>query len=219
MVRPLPELAVHPLDTLLRVVLGVGEEVVQRAPADRFHDAARAPALGVVEVGADAGGQGLEARLVHRRGHARQMVALAPEGKHLRLIEARGAPPAGGVVEKGRHRALGMIRQRGELLDERRVGRQVGREVPRGFVENGAAAFLAAQGRDFPEGGVHLLARGGVQRKPGRQQGVGLGLRQRGDVEIAQDAAGAKIAGQQPVGHLPEEVAGGIVARHRSLAA
>ena len=41
----LPELAVHPFDTVLRVVLGVGEDIVQRAPADRFHDAVRAPAL------------------------------------------------------------------------------------------------------------------------------------------------------------------------------
>ena len=34
--RSLPELAVHPFDTLLRVVLGVGEEIVQRAPPDRL---------------------------------------------------------------------------------------------------------------------------------------------------------------------------------------
>ena len=68
-VRPLPELAVHPFDTVLRVVLGVGEEIVQRAPTDRFHDAAGAPALGAAEVRAEAGGEGLQARLVHRRGH------------------------------------------------------------------------------------------------------------------------------------------------------
>ena len=77
-VRPLPELAVHPFDTLLRVVLGVGEEIVQRAPADRFHDAVRAPALGAAKVRAEAGGEGLEAGLVHRCGHVRQMRALAP---------------------------------------------------------------------------------------------------------------------------------------------
>ena len=53
-VRPLPELAVHPFDTLLRVVLGVGEEIVQRAPTHRFHDTVRAPALGVAEVRAEA---------------------------------------------------------------------------------------------------------------------------------------------------------------------
>ena len=78
--RSLPELAVHPFDTLLRVVLGVGEEIVQRAPPDRFHDAVRAPALGAAEVRAEAGGQGLKACLVHRRGHVRQMGALAPGG-------------------------------------------------------------------------------------------------------------------------------------------
>ena len=79
-VRPLAELAVHPFDKLLRVVLGVGEEVVQCAPTDRFHDAVRAPALGAAGVRAEAGGQGLEARLVYRRGYLRQMGALAPGG-------------------------------------------------------------------------------------------------------------------------------------------
>ena len=48
-----------------------------------------------------------------------------------------------------------------------------------------------------------------------RPQRVGLGLRQRGNVEIGEDAAGVEIAGQQTVRHLPEEVAGGVVARHR----
>ncbi len=53
-----------------------------------------------------------------------------------------------------------------------------------------------------------------VQRQPGRPQRVGLGLRQRGNVKIVEDAAGVEIAGQQLVRHLPEEVAGGVVARH-----
>ena len=79
-VRPLPELAVHPFDTVLRVVLGVGEEIVQRAPADRFHDAVRAPAFSAAKVRAEAGSQGLKARRVHGRGHVRQMDALAPGG-------------------------------------------------------------------------------------------------------------------------------------------
>ena len=47
------------------------------------------------------------------------------------------------MVEERRHRARAMMRQRGELLDEGRVGRRVGREVPRRVVEDGAAAFLA----------------------------------------------------------------------------
>ena len=38
------------------------------------------------------------------------------------------------------------------------------------------------------------------------------GLGQRGNVEIGEDAAGMEIAGQQRVRHLPEEVAGGVVA-------
>ena len=46
------------------------------------------------------------------------------------------------------------------------------------------------------------------------EQGVGLGLRQRGNVEIVENAAGVEIAGQKRVRHLPEEVAGGVVARH-----
>ena len=94
------------------------------------------------------------------------------------------------------------------------MGRRVGREVPRRVVEDGAAAFLATQRRDVLERGVHRVALGVVQRQPGRPQRVGLGLRQRGNVEIDQDAAGVEIAGQQWVRHLPEEVAGGVVARH-----
>ena len=216
--RPLPELALYPFDTVLRVVLGVGEEIVQRAPTDQFHDAVRAPALGAAEVRAEAGGEGLEARLVHGRGHVRQMGALAPGGQRLRMKEARGAPPAGGMVEEGRHRARAMMRQRGELLDEGRVGRRVGREVPRRVVEDGAAAFLATQRRDLLEGGIHRVALGVVQRQPGRPQRVGLGLRHGGNVEIGEDAAGMEVAGQQRVRHLPEEVAGGVVARHRPSA-
>ena len=214
-VRPLPELAVHPFDTVLRVVLGVGEEIVQRAPADRFHDAVRAPALGAAKVRAETGGERLETGLVHGCGHVRQMGALAPGGQRLRIKEARGAPPAGGMVEERRHGARAMMRQRGELLDEGRVGRRVGREVPRRVVEDGAVAFLATQGRDVPKRGVHRVTLGVVQRQPDRAQRVGLGLRQRGNVEIGEDAAGVEIAGQQTVRHLPEEVAGGVVARHR----
>ena len=74
--------------------------------------------------------------------------------------------------------------------------------------------FLATQRRDVPERGVHRVALGVVQRQPGRPQRVGLGLRQRGNVEIGEDAAGMEIAGQQRVRHLPEEVAGGVVAHH-----
>ena len=107
-----------------------------------------------------------------------------------------------------------MMRQRGELLDEGRVGRQVGHEVPRRVVEDGAAAFLTTQGRDVLERSVYRVALGVVQRQPGRPQRVGLGLRQRGNAEIGEDAAGVEIASQQMVRHLPEEVAGGVVARH-----
>ena len=119
--------------------------------------------LGAVEVGADARGQGLEARLVHRRGHVRQMGTLAPVGQRIGLIEEGGAPPAGEMVEEGRHRAREMIRPRRELLDEGRVGLRIGREVPRRVVKDGAAAFLATQRRDVPEHGVHRVALGIVQ--------------------------------------------------------
>ena len=119
------------------------------------------------------------------------------------------------MVEERRHGARAMMRQRGELLDEGRVGRRVGREVPRRVVEDGAVAFLATQGRDVPKRGVHRVTLGVVQRQPDRAQRVGLGLRQRGNVEIGEHAAGVEIAGQQTVRHLPEEVAGGVVARHR----
>ena len=74
------------------------------------------------------------------------------------------------------------------------MGVRVGREVPRRVVEDGAAAFLAAQCRDVPERGVYRVALGVVQRQPGRPQLFGLGLRHRGNVEIVEDAAGGKIA-------------------------
>ena len=119
------------------------------------------------------------------------------------------------MVEERRHCPRAMMRQRGESLDEGRVRRRVGREGPRRVVEDGAAAFLATQRRDVLERGVHRVALGVVQREPGRPQRVGLGLRQRGNVEIGEDAAGMEIAGQQRVRHLPEEVTGGVVTRHQ----
>ena len=73
------------------------------------------------------------------------------------------------MVEERRHRARPMMRQRGELLDEGRVGRRVGREVPRRVVEDGAVAFLATQRRDVLERGVHCVTLGVVQRQPGRR--------------------------------------------------
>ena len=87
------------------------------------------------------------------------------------------------MVEERRHRARAMMLQRGELLDEGRVGRRVGREAPRRVVENGATAFLATQRRDVLERGVHRVALGVVQRQPGSPQRIGLGLRQCGNAE------------------------------------
>ena len=99
------------------------------------------------------------------------------------------------------------------------MGRRFGRKVPRRVVEDGAVAFLATQGRDDLERGIHRVTLGVVQRfQPGRPQLFGLGLRHRGNVKIVEDAAGMEIAGQQMVRHLPEKVAGGIVARHRPSA-
>ena len=53
----------------------------------------------------------------------------------------------------------------------------------------------ATQRRDVPERGVHRVALGVVQRQPGRPQRLGLGLRQRGNVEIVEDAAGVENSG------------------------
>ena len=86
--------------------------------------------------------------------------------------------------------------------------------MPRRVVEDGAAALLATQRRDVLERGVHRVALGVVQRQPSRPQLFGLGLRQRGNVESVEDAAGMEIAGQQRIRHLPEEVTGRVVARH-----
>ena len=155
----------------------------------------------------------MQARVVHRGRHVRQMGALPPVRQRIRMIEERGTFPEIGVVEECRHRPLEVIRQRRKLLDEGAVGVFVPGEMPGRFVDDGSAAFLTAQFGDVSELRVHRVALGVVQIKPCREQRVGLGLLHRGEVEVAEDTASVEIAGQQTVRHLPEEVAGGSSAR------
>ena len=111
-VRPAVEFAVHPLDTLLGVVLRVGEEVIQFAPAKRLHDAVVAPALGAVEVVADLGCQFLDAIVVNRGSPMPHVLALAPVRQRVGVVEASGALPALGMVQIGDHGAVVMVGQR-----------------------------------------------------------------------------------------------------------
>ncbi|HYW77220.1 MAG TPA: hypothetical protein VFA48_11470 [Gammaproteobacteria bacterium] len=110
--RPAVEFAVHPLDTLLGVVLRVGEEVIQFAPAKRLHDAVVAPALGAVEVVADLGCQFLDAIVVNRGSPMPHVLALAPVRQRVGVVEAGGTLPAFGMVQVGDHGAVVVVGQR-----------------------------------------------------------------------------------------------------------
>ena len=55
--RAAAELPIHRFDALLRIVFRVGKEIIQFAPAEGLDHAVVAPALGMVEVGADQAGE------------------------------------------------------------------------------------------------------------------------------------------------------------------
>ena len=96
--RPSCELTVHPFDAVLRVVLGVGEVIVQFAAAERLYDTILSPTLGAVEKRADDGGEVVQARVVHRGRHVRQMGALPPVRQRIRMMaqnqSSRHGPPS-----------------------------------------------------------------------------------------------------------------------------
>ena len=80
--------------------------------------------------------------------------------------------------------------------------------MPGSLVDDGAATPLAAQLGDVPKLGVHRVSLCVWQVQPGGEQRVRLGIRHRQEVEGLEEPAGVEVAGQQRVGHLPEEVSG-----------
>ena len=63
---------------LPRIVLGVGEEVIQFAVAERLYYAVIAPPFGVMEVIANQAGKLSKAGIVRHRGLVGKVVALSP---------------------------------------------------------------------------------------------------------------------------------------------
>jgi hypothetical protein len=114
----------------LRIVLGVGKEVIQFATAKGFDHAVVDPPFGMVKVGADQAGQFPKAGLVNRRPLVRQILALAPIGQRVCVIEAVCTLPELVVVQEGDHCPLVMVGQRCEIFDESCARFGVGRQVP-----------------------------------------------------------------------------------------
>ncbi len=104
-----------------------------------------------MENDAPHGGEVVQARVVYRGRHVRQMGAIPPVRQRIRMIEERGTFPEIGVVEECRHRRLEVIRQRRKWLDEGAVGGVIPGQMPGRFVDAGSAAFLAAQFGDVSD--------------------------------------------------------------------
>ena len=142
--RAAAKLPIHPFDALLRIVLRVGKEIIQVAPAEGLHHAIVAPALGMVEVGADQAGEFSKAGLVNRRQSVRQIFALAPIGQRVCVIEPGCTLPELVVVQEGDHCPFVVVGQRCEIFDKSRARAGAGRQVPLRFVDDRPKALLAA---------------------------------------------------------------------------
>ncbi len=112
----------------------------------------------MVKVGADQAGEFSKAGIVHRRHSVRQILALAPIGQRVRVIEAGRALPELTVVEEGDHCPLEMVGECCEICDEspQRIGAD--RQVPLRLVDDCPKALLAAQLENVLKLRVHLVA-------------------------------------------------------------
>ena len=77
-----------------------------------------APALARVEVGPDQVRQVLQAGRVHGCRPVPQVLALAPVGQRVGMIEPRGPRPAFRVIQERGHGPVVVARQRRKLFDE-----------------------------------------------------------------------------------------------------
>ncbi|MGC9453183.1 MAG: hypothetical protein ACP5I4_17255 [Oceanipulchritudo sp.] len=146
--------------------------------------------------------------VVHRRRPVPHVLALAPVGQRVGVVEAGGALSALVMIQVGDHGAVVMVGQRREGPDELRQGLGLDLHLPFRLVDDGPEALLAAQLEDVLELRIHGLALVLGQRKPGLEQRVRLGLLQGGEVQIAEQASFREIPRQQGVRELPEKALG-----------
>jgi hypothetical protein len=117
----------------------------------------------MVEVCADQAGEFSKASLVNRRQSVRQILALAPIGQRVRVIEAGCTLPELVVVQEGNHCPFVMVGQRCKIFDEFRARRGVGRQVPLRLVDDRPKALLAAQLENVPKFSLDKVALAVVQ--------------------------------------------------------
>jgi hypothetical protein len=101
-----------------------------------------------------------------------------------------------------------MIGQSRELFDECRACILIGRQVPRCLVEDRVKPLLAAQLENVLKLRVHVVAPNVRQGQPRREHLVRLGLVHRREIQITEQLVPPKVAGEQGIRHLPEEVFG-----------
>lgn len=216
--RSAAKLPIHPFNALLRIVLGIGEEVVPFATAEKFNHAILAPSLGVVEVCADQMGQFVPTGYVQRRRLVRKVLPLAPVRQRVGVKEEGCPLPELRMVKECDYSAFVVVGERREFFGKFRVRLRFFRQVPLRFVEDRAASLLSAHLEDVAEVCVHRVALTVRQFQPRLKQLVRLGFLHGRKVQFREHAMRLKVAGQQPVWHLSEEIACGVVTAHIPLA-
>ena len=101
-----------------------------------------------------------------------------------------------------------MVGQRCEIFDESRARVGAGRQVPLRLVDDRPKALLAAHLEDVAKLRVHFVALTVRQVQPRRKQLVRLGLLHGRKVQIAEQLPRLRVASEQGIWHLPEEVLG-----------
>ena len=208
---------IDPFGFLLRIILRIGEEVVQLTPAEGFHHAVVTPALGAVEVVENLDRQLLDAAIIHGGGLVSHVLALAPVGQRVGVVEAGGPFPALAMIQIGDHRPVIVIGQCRQDFNKVRHGLRGCLHLPAGLVDDCPETLLAAQLEDVLKLGVHWLALCLGQRQPGVKQRIRLGILHGLEVQIAEQPLVREVTRQQGIGYLPEEIPDGVVPGHASL--
>lgn len=98
----------------------------------------------MVEVIADQVGKLLDARIVHRRWHLRQILTLAPITQRVRMLKAGRALPEVLVAQKGDHRLLKVVGQGQECFYQESALRRSLAQLPPRLVEYCEKPLLTA---------------------------------------------------------------------------
>ncbi len=98
----------------------------------------------MVEVIADQVGKLLDARIVDRRWHLRQILTLAPIAQRVRMVKAGRSLPEIFVVQKGDHRPLKVVGQGQECFYQESALRRSLAQLPPRLVEYCEKPLLTA---------------------------------------------------------------------------